>query len=642
MKRAILLLGLLFCFTGYSQQKLKKADKLFAGLAYVDAAKAYEDYLQDEKQPGAQTIKNAADAYYFTGNMDGALRWYTRLHEMAGASMDDTYFNRYIQSLRAGEHYEKADQLLKERLERKGDKQLIARFNRQKKHLDSLNASEPQYTLSNLAINSDKADFGTAFYGDRIVYSSSKDTGGKMYSWNEQPFLDLYVAERNAADGSFTNEMKFIPDEQTRYHNATLTFTPDLETVYYSANNVNKNDRLDNSKSGTNNIEIIRGTIKDSKLSGAKGVPFNSKEYSVGHPALSPDGKQLFFVSDMPGGYGETDIYVAEVSGTGTLGKPKNLGPVINTPGREMFPFVADDALYFASDGHYGLGGLDIFESNRGDKLAFSEPKNLGKPVNSNLDDFSFIIDQENKYGYLSSNRQGGKGDDDIYYFTKAEKPCTQWMAGRVMNRKYEIGINQAAVTVYNQFDEAIATVKTNEDGSYRVEVPCNAKVRVEATKPDHNKGDNGIETSGKPGAEIKVPDFVLSDYDDLIRREDNMDKIDINPIFFDFDKWDITPQAVSELEKVVYVMKNFPSVVIKIESHTDCRGSDEYNIVLSANRAKSTYDYLLSRGIEASRIESVNGYGETRLRNKCSNGVDCSEAEHLVNRRSDFIIVKR
>lgn len=307
-----------------------------------------------------------------------------------------------------------------------------------------------------------------------------------------------------------------------------------------------------------------------------------------------------------------------------------------------MFPFVTDNTLYFASDGHYGLGGLDIFESSRGDKLAFSEPKNLGKPVNSNLDDFSFIIDKENKYGYLSSNRQGGKGDDDIYYFTKAEKPCTQWIAGRVMNRKYEIGVNQSVVTVYNQFDEAIATVKTNEDGTYRVELPCNVNVRIEATKPDHNNNYLKVMTPFKPEAEIKVPDLVIADYNDLIRREDNMDKIDINPIFFDFDKWDITPQAVSELEKVVYVMKNFPSVVIKIESHTDCRGSDEYNIVLSANRAKSTYDYLLSRGIEASRIESVNGYGETRLRNKCSNGVDCSEAEHLVNRRSDFIIVKR
>ena len=304
MKRAILLLGLLFCIAGYSQQKLKKADKLFAGLAYVDAAKAYEDYLEDEQQPGAQTIKNAADAYYFTGDMDGALLWYTRLHEMAGTSMDDLYFNRYIQSLRAKEQYRKADQLLRERLERKGDKMLITRFNRQKKHLDSLNATEPLYAITNLAINTDKADFGTAFYGDRIVYSSSKDTGGKTYSWNEQPFLDLYVAERNAADGSFANEMKFIPDEQTRYHNATLTFTPDLETVYYSANNVNKNDRLDNSKSGTNNIEIIRGTIKDGKLSGSKGVPINIKEYSVGHLSLSPNGKWFFFVTDMPGGYG--------------------------------------------------------------------------------------------------------------------------------------------------------------------------------------------------------------------------------------------------------------------------------------------------------------------------------------------------
>ena len=642
MKRAILLFGLLICFTGYSQQKLKKADKLFRTFAYVDAAKAYEEYLQEETQPGTQPIKNAADAYYFTGNMHDALRWYAKLHEMAGASMDDTYFNRYIQSLRAAEQYEKADGLLKNRLETKGDMQLIARFNRQKRHLDSVNAIEPLYTVTNLAINTDKADFGTTFYGDRIVYASSKDAGGKTYSWNEQPYLDLYVAERNAADGSFTNEVKFFADEQTRYHNATLTFTPDLETVYYSANNVNKNDKLDNSKSGTNHIEIIKGVIKDNKLINAKGVPFNNKEYSVGHPALSPDGKWLFFVSDMPGGYGETDIYVAEVSGTGTLGKPRNLGPTINTACREMFPFVTDDMLYFASDGHYGLGGLDIFESKRGEGMTFSGPENLGKPVNSNFDDFSFIIDKENKYGYLSSNRQGGKGDDDIYYFTKSEKPCTQWIAGRVANRKYEIGVNQAIVTVYNPYDEAITSVKTNEDGTYRVEVPCNANIRIEATKPDHNNNYLKVMTPSKPEAEIQVPDLVIADYNDLIRWEDNMDKIDINPIFFDFDKWDITPQAVSELEKVVYVMKNFPSVVIKIESHTDCRGSDEYNVTLSANRAKSTYDYLLSRGIEASRIESVNGYGEARLRNKCSNGVDCTEAEHLVNRRSDFIIVKR
>lgn len=642
MTRILLLFSFLFCFAGHAQQKLAKADKLFAGLAYIDAAKAYEDYLAEAEQPAVETIKNAADAYYYTGNMEGALKWYTRLEEITGPGLDDKYFNRYIQALRAAEQYPKADTLLKKRLEAKGDHGMIARFVSQKRSLDSLTAATPVYTITNLAINTDKADFGTAFYGSKIVYASSKETGGKTYAWNEQPYLDLYVADRNAADGSLFGDAKFIPEDQTRYHNATLAFSPDLATVYYSANNVTAKDRLDNSKEGTNNIEIIRATIKDGKLTNAKAVPFNSKEYSAGHPALSADGKWLYFASDMPGGYGETDIYVIEVSATGFTGKPRNLGPAVNTSGREMFPFINGNTLYFSSDGHYGLGGLDVFESRKSDSFVFSEPKNLGKPVNSNFDDFSFIIDAANSYGYFSSNRRGGRGDDDIYYFTKAEKQCTQWVAGNVTDKKDGETIGEAIITVYNAFDEVITSSKTAADGTYRIEVPCNAKLRIEATKPVHNTLDREIETTALPGGDIKGPDFVLANYDDLVRKEDNMEKVDINPIFFDFDKWDITPQASAELEKVVFVMSSFPAVVIKIESHTDSRGSDDYNMVLSANRAKSTYDYLLARGIDASRIESVNGYGETRLRNKCSNDVECTEVEHLMNRRSDFIIVRK
>lgn len=642
MKRIILIVSVFFCFAGHAQQKLTKADKLFAGLAYIDAAKAYEDYLAEEEHPSVQAIKNAADAYYYTGNMEGALRWYIRLAEITGPGMEEKYFRRYIQALRAAEQYPKADDLLKKRLEAKGDRAMMARFASQKKSLDSLTAATPVYTVTNLAINSDKADFGTAFYGDRIVYASSKETGGKTYAWNEQPYLDLYVADRNAGDGSLYGDAKFVPDDQTRYHNATLAFSPDLTTVYYSANNVNAKDRLENSKEGTNNIEIIRATIKNGKLNSPKAVPFNSKEYSVGHPALSADGKWLYFASDMPGGYGETDIYVIEITTTGFTGKPKNLGPAINTAGREMFPFISGSTLYFSSDGHYGLGGLDVFESKKSEGHSFSDPKNLGKPINSNFDDFSFIINAAYTYGYFSSNRRGGRGDDDIYYFTKAEKPCTQWVSGNVNDKKDGGAIGEAIITVYNAFDEVIASSKSAADGTYRIEVPCNAKLRLEATRPVHNKVDKDIETTALTGSDIKGPDFVLVNYDDLVRTEDNIEKVDINPIFFDFDKWDITPQASAELEKVVFVMTSFPDVVIRIESHTDSRGSDEYNKVLSANRAKSTYDYLLARNIDSSRIESVEGYGEERLRNKCSNGVECTEVEHLMNRRSDFIIVKK
>jgi outer membrane protein OmpA-like peptidoglycan-associated protein/tetratricopeptide (TPR) repeat protein len=645
MKRKLFLFSLLFCIVaGYSQQKLKKADRLFADLAYVDAAQQYEEYLKGENEPGTQTVMNVADAYYYTGNMGSALRWYTKLDEILAGSMDDKYFNRYLQTLRAEENYKKADELLKKRLEAKGDEAVIAKFISQKKYLDSLNGTTSNYTVTNLASNSNKADFGTAFYGTQIVYSSSKDTTkiAKLYTWNDQPYLQLFVADRNATDGSFFNEKKFIPDEQTQYHNATLAFMPDLKTVFYSANTVKKNDKLNNSKNGTNNIEIIKGKVAGDKLSDAQGLPFNSKDYSVGHPALTADGKWLFFVSDMPGGYGDTDVYVAEVFSDGKVGAAKNLGATINTAGREMFPFVNDSILYFSSDGHYGLGGLDVFESRRVKDFEFSAPLNLGRPVNSNLDDFAFIIDKEKKFGYFSSSRTGGKGDDDIYYFTRVDPPCTQWVSGKVTNMKYKMGINQADVKVYDQYGDVIGSVKTAEDGTYKVEVPCNSKIKVEASKINHNKDNKELQTNKTNGEETKDVDFVLSNYDDLVKKENGVEKVDINPIYFEFNKWAITTQAAEELDKVVYIMKNFPGIVIKIESHTDSRGKDEYNLKLSEERAKSTYEYILARGIEPSRIESVKGYGETQLMNKCSNGVKCTDEEHAINRRSDFIIVKK
>ncbi|RYD84927.1 MAG: flagellar motor protein MotB, partial [Sphingobacteriales bacterium] len=348
------------------------------------------------------------------------------------------------------------------------------------------------------------------------------------------------------------------------------------------------------------------------------------------------------FASDMPGGYGDTDIYVAEVFSDGQVGTPKNLGPAINTLGREMFPFVTDSLLYFSSDGHYGLGGLDVFESRRIKDFSFSEPLNLGKPVNSNLDDFSFIIDKERKFGYFSSCRKGGKGDDDIYYFTRIDPPCSQWISGRVTNLKYKMGINQADVKAYDPYGDVAALVKTKEDGTYKLEVPCGTKYKLEASKPNHTKAEKEVETNKKNGNEIKDVDFELSNYDDLVKKEDNMEKVDINPIFFEFNKWDITTQAAAELDKVVYIMKNFPSIVIKIESHTDSRGKDQYNLELSEKRAQATYQYIIARGIEKSRIESVKGYGETMLRNRCSNNVVCTDEEHQMNRRSDFIIVKK
>jgi len=627
-----------------AQSNLKKANKLFKEFSYVDASKAYEEYLEKEKSPSTQTLKNAGDSFYYIDDKRNALKWYQKLYDIQGTSIPDDYFIRYIESLKGVLDYDKADKITKEYLASKGDQKRIASYTRLKKQMDSLSKEKPLYTIRNLEINTDKSDFGPAFYGDKVVYSSSKDTTKfkeKLYNWNRQPFLNLYVAERNIANGSLFNETVFLPNAMTKYHEATVAFTPDLQTVYYSTNIVRKK-KLVNDEEGTNNFKIVKGTIADGKLTKPQDIFFNNKKYSAGHPALSEDGKWLFFASDMPGGYGGSDLYVCQIAEDGTIGPPKNLGPEINTAGNDMFPSFSNGTLYFASDGHFGWGGLDIYESKFKQDATFSEPKNLGAPINSNKDDFAYIVDPKDTYGYFSSNRAQGKGDDDLYYFTKEKAPCNQWVSGKVTNSKSKLPIAEATVIVADMFGDKISEVATNTFGTYRISVPCGMKVKVSATKPGHSTDEKELESKKVNGAEIKDVDFELSKYEDLVVIDGDKEKIDINPIFFDYDKSDITPQAATELDKVVFAMSKFPNIKIKIESHTDSRGKDAYNMKLSDSRAKSTRTYILSKGIDPSRIESAIGYGESRLTNKCKNGIKCTEAEHLANRRSDFIVIEK
>jgi outer membrane protein OmpA-like peptidoglycan-associated protein len=643
--KKIYTLSLIFCLaTVFAQTRLKKADGLFKTFAYVDAAMAYEEYLQKVDKPGTQTIKNVADSYYYTGDSRNALKWYQKLYDVQGQDMTDDYFLKYIQSMKGVMDYEKANVLTKEYLHKKGDQKQIAHFVSQKKHMDSLAKTKPLYEVKNLDANSSKSDFGAAFYGEKIVYATSKDTtdfSGKLYSWNKQPFLNLYVAERNTADGSLFNDSQFLPNMMDRYHEATVTFAPDLRTFYYTTNIVSKNKPILD-KERTNNLQIIQGTIEDGKLIKSDKVFFSNPKYSVGHPALSEDGKWLFFASDMPGGSGGTDLYVAQIAEDGTMNTPQNLGPTINTIGNELFPYFRNGILYFSSDGHYGWGDLDVYESTFSGGLNFSGPKNMGAPINSNKDDFSYIIDAKGAYGYFSSNRAGGKGDDDIYYFTKGKPVCNEYISGRVTGIKSKLPIEGATVSAFDAFGDLITSTTTDANGYYKLTVPCDKKIKVVATKANYSTEEREVVTKHKNDLEIPDINFELSKYDDLVVKDKGEEKIIINPIFFEFDKWNIGKQAAEELDKVVFVLQKFPNVKIKIESHTDSRGKDAYNMKLSDNRAKSTQTYILSKGIDPARIESVVGFGESRLTNKCSNGVKCTDDEHLANRRSNFIVIQK
>lgn len=644
--KKIYLTSLLLCFTVvFSQSKLKKADQLFKSMAYMDAAKAYDEYLESSpKPPSVQTIKNGGDAYYHTDDNRNALKWYQKLYDIQGQGMSDDYFLKYIQSLKGVMDYDKADKLTREYLIKKGDQKQIDHYMRQAKYNDSLSKTKPLYALKNLDVNTSKSEFGTAFYGEKIIFASTKDTtklSTNLYTWNNQPFLNLYVGDRNVNDGNIYNDVIFLKNVMTKYHEATATFTPDLKTIYYTTNIVvNKKLALDLSR--TNNFQILKGQIEDGKLIKQENVFFNSKNYSNGHPSLSDDGKWLFFASDMPGGFGETDLYVVQIADDGTMSSPQNLGPTINTIGNELFPHFKNGILYFSSDGHYGWGDLDVYQSTFLGKLKFTEPKNLGVPINSNKDDFAYIVDTSDAFGYLSSNRALGKGDDDIYYFTKAIPDCNQYISGKVINAKSKQSIAQATIEVFDVFDVLVTTTTTDATGLYKFKLPCDKKVKVIASKVNHNKEQKEVVTAKKDGDEIKDVNFELSNYDDLIVKDKDQEKINVNPIFFNYDKFDITPQAATELDKVVFVMEKFPNVKIKIESHTDARGKDSYNAKLSDDRAKSTQTYIISKGIDATRIESAIGYGESRLTNQCKDGVKCSEEEHFKNRRSDFIIIQK
>ncbi|MDX1446546.1 OmpA family protein, partial [Lishizhenia sp.] len=485
-----------------------------------------------------------------------------------------------------------------------------------------------------------------ANYGNKILFASSRAGEGeltkKTYAWNEQPYLNIYEAQRNTANGNLTND-KLFEGLNSQYHDAMICFNKENTRVYFSTNQLRKKGKLKTNEDGTSTLQIMLADVVEGKIANIVSLSINSEEYSCSHPMLSEDGKFLYFVSNMENGMGETDIYRAPVKADGTVGSPKNLGPKINTPGREMFPTLQEGKLYFSSDGHYGIGGLDLFASKiKGDN--FENPENLGRPFNSEMDDFNIYWTKAGVNGYLSSNRLGGKGDDDIYFFTKDDQNWYQDVFGNVKEQTTKEIIPFATVKVYDDLDSLIAETQADSLGRFEVQLPCSSTNRLVFSKENHSTEELDVTTPDTPKVpeEEDAEDVYLTLYKTLVKEEDGVEKIIVNPIYFDYDKAEITPQAEVELNRVIDAMNKFPSIVIKIESHTDARGKDSYNLKLSDDRAKSTRDYLIEQGIDPNRIISAVGYGEQQIKNKCKNGVECTDDEHFVNRRSDFIVVKK
>jgi len=641
MKRTTTILVLLIFQMAFSQTKNKTADALFDKMYYVEAAKSYEMSI-NSGDTSKEILQRIGDAHYFNTQMQRASKWYGKLISEYPNEVAPEYLFRYAQSLQGIQNYELAKKWMKTFASKQKTTDIRAQnYSLKNVTIEDIENIKPSFVLENLEINSAYSDFGPMFYKGDLVYSTTIDSSylkTNKYGWNDQPYLNMQLGKISETQSNVTFKEKFGKGITTQYHEACVAFSPDEKTIYFTRNNYN--GKLKRDSKGVNNLKIFSATAAENNdgtvsWKDVKELPFNSDNYSVGQPAVSKDGKKLYFVSDMPGTIGSTDIFVVDILGNNQFSNPRNLGEKINTTGREMFPYITDQALYFASDGFLGLGGLDVFESRIVDGN-FDTPSNLGAPLNSNLDDFAFIVNEATNRGFVCSNRKTGKGDDDIYSF---ERSCNQAVNGYIFDAISNKRIIGAVVSLKNESGLKIDETISQMDGRYEFNktLDCNRSYTVEALKDNFTVNSKAVITP-KSSGKTEVP-IGLSPA--LIVNENGILKIKIGIIYFDLDKSDIRYDAAIELNKVVLLMHQYSSIAIKIESHTDSRANDQYNLELSDRRAKATRDYLISQGVSPERIESAIGYGETQLINNCSNGVPCTDAQHQMNRRSEFIITK-
>ncbi|MGC4041412.1 MAG: OmpA family protein [Flavobacterium sp.] len=519
-------------------------------------------------------------------------------------------------------------------------------FEKNKDYLAEIKKNSGRYKLENAGINSKYSDYGPSFFGNKVVFCSARDTGNfskRIHTWTGGYFTNLYGADM-AEDGSLSNVGKFGNQLNSKFHEATPVFAKDGKTVYFTRNNYL--DKRGYNASKVTLLKIYKADIdKNGKWVNVAPLPFNSDSYQTAHPALSPDGKTMYFASDMPGGFGKSDLYKVKINDDGTFGTPENLGKTINTEGRETYPFVtAKNELYFASDAQPGLGGLDIFVTQIPDDGVFKKIQNIGEEANSPKDDFAFIINTDTKKGFLSSNRDGGQGSDDIYKFTEIKGLfIEQAIFGVITDAKTNAVLPNAKITLLDEKFNKISETVSNEKGFYEfLKLEPNTKFRIRVEKTEYDTKEVAAITGkeqGRTEVNIELEKTVIP-----VKPGDDLAKIlGIRIIHFDLDKSNIRPDAALELAKILDVMEQYPMMKIDVRSHTDCRQTAKYNMALSDRRAKSTIAWLVSKGISKDRLTG-RGYGESQLLNNCgcepTNESNCTEEQHQQNRRSEFIVL--
>lgn len=685
-----------------------------------------------KKDSGNSSLRQKiADSYRLLNNWEEAERWYALTANDAGLKPENKLY--YAEALRSNKKYDEAKIYYKAYFDLDTNNTSVKERMDGLDRVKDLAKDKGIYSIELLTINSPASDFGPAFYKEgKIMFCSNREKPkggvGRKDDWTDAPFLQMYESE-NDGSGNIVgaNPMKGRQPNR-RFHEGPMSYNKKNDEIYITRSNYVKN-KPKTSVDKTVKLKIYRMVyLPDQARWGdeiIEAVPFNNKDYSVCHPTLSADGKTLYFASDKPGGQGGVDLYVAYRKIGGEWSVPENLGPEINTPGDEMFPFFADDStLYFASNGHAGLGGLDVFSSTFVNGK-WTAPENLGYPINSNKDDFGLIIESDNKFGYFVSNRDGGVGDDDIYKFTKKgivinavvynaktkdpikdarvivfengvekgsrltdkngavqfpalPKRNYKFMASKegflpetveaqtdnapitvqiplrqqgglnlevtVLDKKTKEPLRDAKVKLVNMNTQQPVRAETDDNGKAFFEVEPGSNYRLEGSKEIPNDPNvryltvtSTVTTVGK-----QAPGTVYATLE--LEKVKKGVAIKVENIYYDLDKWNIRPDAARELDKLVKVLLDNPTMEIELSSHTDCRATAEYNRQLSTKRAESAVNYIISRGVNKNRLVAA-GYGESRLVNKCACEGEvksnCTDEQHQENRRTEFKILK-
>ena len=611
----------------------KKADNLFNKFSFVSAAEAYHHLIEKDFNANYAT-RQLADSYAYMRNPDSAVVYYKKAVQQENIPIE--YYYNYAQALRGIKDY-KASRVWLKHFKEAGGVVKKDKYLKDNDFINSIFSAKQQYFLTDVNFNSKYSDFGAFEQNGTIYFASSKDLGVStkhVYGWNEEPFLDIYTAA-NRTDSIVDYKSKIKGDINSIYHDGPLTITNDGKTMYFTRTDFNKNV-LGKDNEGVTHLKIYKASLIDGEWTNVEALNFNSNTYSNGHPALNSDDTKLYFTSDKPGGFGGSDIYYVDINGDGSFGKPQNLGSIINTDKNEMFPFVnSENALFFSSDGHAGLGLLDIFGTVSDANNNILSVLNLGVPVNSSKDDFSFFMNDDGLSGFFASNRNGGVGGDDIYAYDRIPQLKIE---GTITDATTNAPVPNAMVTLLDSNDNKIADLQTDENGHFEINIDRDTDYKLNTKKDNYIDDSRLVTTKGIENSVTRIKtDLVLNPV-----AKEELPITELYPIYFDFNKYDIRGESTAELDRIVDLMMNkYPKMVIKIESHTDSRGSSEYNDKLSKERANATYKYLIANGVDASRITEYDGFGARKLTNDCDGTTNCTEAQHQLNRRTQFIVVK-